>query len=123
RMVSDCIAVSEELAIGIDVNGNVFGVGWDRNGNDINHSLTNKFDLGIHALPIRIQLALAWLEGEKSLTGSNYFESMFPSTGQGKETTTMMMENDEFEATTLLSRLILQTWNTTTSIESVLNRD
>ncbi|KAF9146965.1 hypothetical protein BGX30_000049 [Mortierella sp. GBA39] len=69
RQVSDCLAISPELAVGVDLSGSVFGVGYTPGVVDRQYSLVDQFSFHLGEIVNRIRLAKLWLDDGRSLTG------------------------------------------------------
>ncbi|CAO3573256.1 unnamed protein product [Mortierella alpina] len=69
RIVSDCIALSPELAVGIDMSGGIFGLGYSRDDPNCQHSLVDRFSFHMGEVANRIRLAKVWPADERSLAG------------------------------------------------------
>ncbi|KAF9278494.1 hypothetical protein BGZ68_008527 [Mortierella alpina] len=69
RIVSDCIALSPELAVAVDLSGGIFGLGYSRNDPNCQHSLVDRFSFHVGEVVNRIRLAKVWPADERSLTG------------------------------------------------------
>ncbi|KAF9968006.1 hypothetical protein BGZ70_007203 [Mortierella alpina] len=69
RIVSDCIALSPEFAVGIDMSGGIFGLGYSRNDPNCQHSLVDRFSFHMGEVANRIRLAKVWPADERSLAG------------------------------------------------------
>ncbi|KAG0227500.1 hypothetical protein BGX31_006992 [Mortierella sp. GBA43] len=61
KMVSDCIAITPEFAVGVDLSGGIFGVGYSRD-DDSNrqYTLTDRFSFHLGEIVNRIRLAKTW---------------------------------------------------------------
>ncbi|KAG0097652.1 hypothetical protein BGZ93_002316 [Podila epicladia] len=68
-MVSDCLAVSPEFAIGADLSGGVFGVGYSKGDPNCQHSLVDRFSFHVGEVAHKIRLAKTWPAEERSLAG------------------------------------------------------
>ncbi|KAF9295711.1 hypothetical protein BGZ74_010676, partial [Mortierella antarctica] len=69
RMVSDCLAVSPEFAVGADLSGGVFGVGYSKDDPNCQHSLVDRFSFHVGEVAHKIRLAKTWPAEERSLSG------------------------------------------------------
>ncbi|OAQ36501.1 hypothetical protein K457DRAFT_131724 [Linnemannia elongata AG-77] len=69
RQVSDCLAISPELAVGVDLSGSVFGVGYTPGVVDRQYSLVDQFSFHVGEIVSRIRLAKLWKDDGRSLAG------------------------------------------------------
>ncbi|KAF9357767.1 hypothetical protein BGX26_003118 [Mortierella sp. AD094] len=69
RVVSDCIAVSPEFAIGVDMSGGIFGVGYSRDGPSCQNTLVDRFSFHLGEVMNRIRIAKIWPADVRSLAG------------------------------------------------------
>ncbi|KAF9574560.1 hypothetical protein EC968_006173 [Mortierella alpina] len=69
RIVSDCIAISPEFAVGVDMSGGIFGLGYSRNNPNCQHSLVDRFSFHMGEVVNKIRLAKVWPADERSLAG------------------------------------------------------
>ncbi|KAF9334042.1 hypothetical protein BGZ91_011026 [Linnemannia elongata] len=69
RQVSDCLAISPELAVGVDLSGSVFGVGYTPGVVDRQYSLVDQFSFQVGEIVSRIRLAKLWKDDGRSLAG------------------------------------------------------
>ncbi|KAG0298409.1 hypothetical protein BGZ96_012131 [Linnemannia gamsii] len=69
RQVSDCLAISPELAVGVDLSGSIFGVGYTPGVVDHQYSLVDQFSFNVGEIVNRIRLAKLWLDDGRSLSG------------------------------------------------------
>ncbi|KAF9395568.1 hypothetical protein CPC16_007843 [Podila verticillata] len=69
RMVSDCLAVSPEFAVGADLSGGVFGVGYSKDDSNCQHSLVDRFSFHVGEVAHKIRLARTWPAEERSFAG------------------------------------------------------
>ncbi|KAF9983926.1 hypothetical protein BGZ75_004516 [Mortierella antarctica] len=69
RIVSDCIALSPEFAVSVDMSGGIFGLGYSRDDPNCQHSLVDRFSFHMGEVVNRIRLAKVWPADERSLTG------------------------------------------------------
>ncbi|KAI1320384.1 hypothetical protein EDD11_001186 [Mortierella claussenii] len=79
RMVTDCIALSSNFAIGADMSGSIFGVGYSADDPSCQHTLLDRFSFNMGEIVNRIRLANVWSAGERSLKGiplSEYGDGM-----------------------------------------------
>ncbi|KAF9413302.1 hypothetical protein BGZ94_000778 [Podila epigama] len=69
RMVADCLAISPEFAVGTDLSGGIFGIGYSKDDPSCQHSLVERFSFYVGEVMHRIRLAKTWPSEERSLAG------------------------------------------------------
>ncbi|KAF9931395.1 hypothetical protein FBU30_010324 [Linnemannia zychae] len=70
RQISDCLAISPELAVGVDLSGGVFGVGYTPGVINQQYSLFDQFSFHVGEIVTRLRLSKLWMdEDERSLCG------------------------------------------------------
>ncbi|KAF9151941.1 hypothetical protein BG015_006027 [Linnemannia schmuckeri] len=69
RQVSDCLAISPESAVGVDLSGSIFGVGYTPGVVNQQYSLVDQFSFHVGEIVNRIRLAKLWLDDGRSLSG------------------------------------------------------
>ncbi|KAF9093953.1 hypothetical protein BGX29_009725 [Mortierella sp. GBA35] len=69
RQVSDCLAISPELAVGVDLSGAIFGVGYIPDATSRQYSLVDQFSFHLGEVVSRIRLAKLWIGEQRSLAG------------------------------------------------------
>ncbi|KAF9133913.1 hypothetical protein BGW39_008668 [Mortierella sp. 14UC] len=69
RQVSDCLAITPELAVGVDLSGCIFGVGYTPGVVNQQYSLVDQFSFHMGEIVTRIRLAKLWLDEGRSLSG------------------------------------------------------
>ncbi|KAF9187451.1 hypothetical protein BGZ51_001298 [Haplosporangium sp. Z 767] len=92
RMVSDCIAISPEFAIGVDMSGGIFGVGNPQNEPSHQNSLVDRFSFHVGEVMSRIRLAKIWPAQERSLSGIALSQRTSDTEVTAEETNQMQMD-------------------------------
>ncbi|KAG0279891.1 hypothetical protein BGZ95_011936 [Linnemannia exigua] len=69
RQVSDCLAITPELAVGVDLSGCIFGVGYTPGAVNQQYSLVDQFSFNTGEIVTRIRLAKVWQDEGRSLSG------------------------------------------------------
>ncbi|KAK3842876.1 MAG: mono-functional DNA-alkylating methyl methanesulfonate N-term-domain-containing protein [Linnemannia gamsii] len=69
RQVSDCLAITPELAVGVDLSGCIFGVGYTPGDVNQQYSLVDQFSFNMGEIVTRIRLAKLWQDEGRSLSG------------------------------------------------------
>ncbi|KAF9910816.1 hypothetical protein EC991_005533 [Linnemannia zychae] len=69
RQVSDCLAITPEQAVGVDLSGCIFGVGYTPGVVNQQYSLVDQFSFHMGEIVTRIRLAKLWLHEGRSLSG------------------------------------------------------
>ncbi|KAG9072646.1 hypothetical protein KI688_000417 [Linnemannia hyalina] len=114
RQVSDCLAISPELAVGVDLSGSIFGVGYTPGVVDRQYSLVDQFSFHMGEIVNRIRLAKLWLDDGRSLTGVPMPHSVLKDTAS--PASTALIRPPSFVS--LLKPFILIPWSPFDNSES-----
>ncbi|GJJ70931.1 hypothetical protein EMPS_03281 [Entomortierella parvispora] len=69
RIVSDCLALSPEFAVGVDLSGGIFGIGYSPEDPNCQHTLVDRFSIHVGEVMNRIRLTKLWPAEERSMKG------------------------------------------------------
>jgi len=69
RIVSDCLALSPEFAVGVDLSGGIFGIGYSPEDPNCQHTLVDRFSIHVGEVMNRIRLTRLWPAEERSMKG------------------------------------------------------
>ncbi|KAF8936108.1 hypothetical protein BGZ58_004595 [Dissophora ornata] len=88
RLVSDCIAISPEFAVGSDMSGGIFGLGYSRDDPGCQLTLMERFSFHLGEVVNRIRLAKIWPADVRSLSGFPLSQRAASDKGSGSVTAT-----------------------------------
>ncbi|KAG0365042.1 hypothetical protein BGZ54_006930 [Gamsiella multidivaricata] len=114
-MVSDCMAISPEFAVGVDSSGGIFGLGYSREDPGCQHTLVDRFSFHLGEVVNRIRIAKIWPADVRSLAGISLSQRTSDT-----ETTdaTVFLECDSWRPSSgQLSSWILLPWTMDSNIQ------
>ncbi|KAG0051769.1 hypothetical protein BGZ83_003333 [Gryganskiella cystojenkinii] len=112
RMVSDCIALSPDFAVGVDLSGEIFGIGYSLDDPNCQHSLVDRFSIHVGEVINRIRIAKLWPVNERSLRGIALSQQQLSDNERGRGDTSLgaTKTNQPHLSSSSSSRVNLEHW-------------
>ncbi|KAF9963351.1 hypothetical protein BGZ65_004120 [Modicella reniformis] len=110
KMISDCIAISPEFVVGVDMSGGIFGVGYSQEDPNCQHTLLDRFSFHLGEIVNRIRLARIWPADIRSMAGIRLLQTANKNTPG--EALTLQTSDYSKPSGGQLSSWILLPWTT-----------